>query len=182
MSFQANSSKAHEHDPGRDSRIFVGKILAGFYLEVVNLLLSTEFESFALNSSLKLFLPLHDPSVFQSHWAELSTKPEGNRIAFLLLVSTDSVKAILIGFDVEWINYLSDFVDNFLRWPVNHDLLANLLSQSLFNRSNCSREETHLLEFSIIEPLGKIFIGILLGVVRQNDEFVNGNVELLQGI
>lgn len=90
-----------------------------------------------MNSGLEFFLPLDNPSVFEANGAEISTIAHWNRISFLLLISTNSIEPIFIRFDVERIDYLPDFVDDFFRSLIDKDLFADFFTQSLFYRSDC---------------------------------------------
>jgi hypothetical protein len=99
-----------------------------------------------------------------------------------LFVSNHSVEPIFIRLEVKGINKLSDFVDDFFRGLIYHDFFAQFLSQGFFYWAYCCCEQGYLLKFSIIQPLGKIFVWILFGVVRKDNELINRNIEQFQSV
>lgn len=77
---------------------------------------------------------------------------------------------------------MPDFIDNLFRRLVNKNLFTNLLTNCLFNRTNCSSKERNLFKLSIRKSLLQIFIRCFLSVVGKDDESIDGNVELFEGI
>lgn len=77
---------------------------------------------------------------------------------------------------------MSDFIENLLWSLVNRYFFTDFFAKSLLDGAYGSEEQRNLLEFSVVESFGKYLIGGLFIVVVEDDQFVDGDVELFQGV
>jgi hypothetical protein len=128
LSCQTHASQPHEQYSRRHLRIFLVQKQLRILFKLRHFFLTTKPESLALYSQLKLFFTLDQPFLFQRHWTVFTAKSHWNWIAFLLLISKDSVDRVVVSFQVKWINKLSDFSEN-LNWSfVNGNLFTNFFT------------------------------------------------------
>lgn len=85
LSFQPDSSDAHEHHSWRNEQILLLEVLGGILFESIELCFANELESSAFESSFELFLPFDEPVSGQSHRTVLSAESQGNGVTLFFL-------------------------------------------------------------------------------------------------
>lgn len=102
-------------------------------LELAQLLLSAEPEPPPLDSRLQLVFALEKPTLAHSHRTVLSRETQGNWVCVLSRVGKNPVENVIVDFEVEGVDELSDLVNYLLRSAINLDLLADVLAQSFLD-------------------------------------------------